>query len=280
MGQVDEGAALKPPGGTDTTPAESSGSSSHCTLVAVHAPSRKGLGAKFEIHPPRYTIGTLQDDLPIEGAGELGTQAQLIWVVDEQATSGGRWCFKGRGSVSINGCPANDHPLRSGDQLRVVDTYFRFLSGDAPPDAYHETLYHMTVLDMPTSAHNRRYLGEAFERDRQRARRRSGALSLGLITVEWTGANVEADERLLRPLVQQLRQGSGSWVTARIGPKELVVVADEPVASLQAELTSRVRSIPRGDTQVTLAVVVAHTADATLEQLLQTARGDLTLLSG
>lgn len=279
MGEVDDGAVLKPPDATDTTQAESSGGSSHCILVVVHAPSRDGLGAKIEIHPPRYTIGALQDDLPVEGAGESGAQAEIIWVVDEQANSGGRWCFKGRGSVSTNGRPTNDQALRTGDQLRVVDTYFRFLSGDAPPDAYYETIYHMTILDMPTSAHNHRYLGQAFERDRQRARRRGGELCLGLISVEWSCARVEADEALLRPLVQQLRQGPGSWVTARIGPKELVVIADGPVASFQAELASRVRSTPFGDTQVALGVAGANTADATLEQLVQTARANLSVLS-
>src|SRR6188474_2347168 len=106
MGEVEEGVALKPPGGTGAIASEPSVGSPKCLLVVLHAPSKKGLGAKLEIHPPRFTIGTLHDDLTVEGAEGSGTHAELVWAEDDAAPSEGRWTFSGIGRVSVNDQPA------------------------------------------------------------------------------------------------------------------------------------------------------------------------------
>jgi hypothetical protein len=279
MGEVEDGAALKPPGRAPPTSSEPSDRFPTCMLVVLHTPSRKGLGAKLEIQPPRFTIGTARDDFAVDGALESGTHAEVVWAGDGETTSQEKWAFRGIGRVSINDEPVVDHLLRSGDQLRVVDTYFRFLPGSAPPESYPEAIYHITILHIPSGAHNHRYLTEAFARDRQRAARRGWELSLGLLSVEGIGVHGQVDEGLLSPLVRRLRRASDQWLTAHTGRSELVVVAASPAATLDAELVEQIRSCPLGDAQVRLGVV-PDAAGTSLEQLLDTARTNMLPLSG
>lgn len=90
---------------------------------------------------------------------------------------------------STNGTYVNDEfvaegPLERGDQIKIGDTIFKFLSGSGLEAQYHETIYRMTIVDGLTSVYNKRYLVETLEREISRARRHGRPLSLLMFDID------------------------------------------------------------------------------------------------
>ena len=90
---------------------------------------------------------------------------------------------------STNGSYVNDElvtdmQLRRGDQVKVGDTIFKFLSGSDVEAQYHETIYRMTIVDGLTGVNNKRYLMESLEREIPRARRHDRPLSLIMFDID------------------------------------------------------------------------------------------------
>jgi diguanylate cyclase (GGDEF)-like protein len=74
--------------------------------------------------------------------------------------------------------------LRRGDQIKVGDTIFKYLSGSDVEAQYHETIYKMTITDGLTSVNNKRYLVEILEREIPRALRHQRSLSLLMLDID------------------------------------------------------------------------------------------------
>ena len=90
---------------------------------------------------------------------------------------------------STNGTYVNDelveeYQLRRGDQIKVGDTIFKYLSGQDVEAQYHETIYRMTIMDGLTNVHNKRYLLETLERELPRALRHQRPLSLCMFDLD------------------------------------------------------------------------------------------------
>ncbi len=93
----------------------------------------------------------------------------------------GGWTIKDLGSTNgtyVNDQLVEEHSLKRGDQVKVGDTIFKYLSGSDVEAQYHETIYRMTIMDGLTNVHNKRYLMEALERELPRAIRHQRPLSL------------------------------------------------------------------------------------------------------
>jgi hypothetical protein len=166
VAEVEEAPALKPPDGGNGSVAGTAGGRPRCWLVVTHTPSKRGLGAKLEFRAPRFTIGAKDDDLPLDGAPQSGTRVEIVWGGPDEAAAPTDWRVRGEGRVWVNGEAVADRALRSGDELRVVDTHFRFLSGPDLERKFHETIYHLTITDFATGAYNQRYLKEMLDRRR------------------------------------------------------------------------------------------------------------------
>ena len=64
---------------------------------------------------------------------------------------------------STNGTYVNDEPepvtdcqLRRGDQVKIGDTIFKYLSGSDVEAQYHETIFNMTITDGLTDVSNKK----------------------------------------------------------------------------------------------------------------------------
>ncbi len=139
---------------------------------------------------------------------------------------------------STNGTYVNDElieeaPLQRGDQIKVGDTIFKFLSGSDLEAQYHETIYKMTIVDGLTEVFNKRYLMETLEKEISRARRHGRPLSLVMFDIDHfkrvndTFGHLAGDH-ILKEVAQlatsRLRPDD---VVARYGGEEFAVVLPE-----------------------------------------------------
>lgn len=160
---------------------------------------------------------------------------------------------------SRNGTFVNDKPISSvilkpGDQIRLGNHIFKFLSSDHVEIHYHEAVYEMMTLDAMTNVYNRRYFEDAFRREVLRSQRHGRQLSLLIFDIDKfkqindTYGHLVGDE-ILKALSARIRgRVRGDEIVARIGGEEFAVVLVETSkrnARLVAEsLCELVRSSP------------------------------------
>ncbi|RLS40002.1 MAG: diguanylate cyclase [Planctomycetota bacterium] len=179
---------------------------------------------------------------------------------------------------SRNGTIVNDKQitsliLRPGDQIRLGNHIFKFLSSDHVEAHYHEAVYEMMTLDAMTNLYNRRYFEDAFRREVLRSQRHSRQLSLLIFDIDRFKqindkyGHLVGDE-VLKALSARVRgRVRGDEIVARIGGEEFAVVLVETSkmnARLVAEsLCELVRSSPllpdRPDLITTISVGGVHT---------------------
>jgi GGDEF domain-containing protein len=280
MTEVEEAPSLKPPKDGGPAAVQSGGGRPPCVLVVLHTRSREGLGAKIEVQGSRFTIGAGSDDFRVDDAAKSGTRAEVVWAASDEMSATIGWRLRGVGRVFVNDEVVVDRALRSGDELRVVDAFFRFLSGDDVQNQYHQTIYHLTITDFASGAYNGRYLREVLERETVRATRYGKAFSVAVVAVGRGGVNAEGAPDWLRALVSRLKtDGRRDWLVARASELELVIVSSESTPTFRVELAMAVRAgVPAG-VQVSLGFA-EHEPEKPPERMLQDARTQAVLLSG
>lgn len=208
-------------------------------LVITHTPSGDGRGRRIDIPARGVVLGGNGSDIEVDGAEGSGSRVEIRWHGAESDETGA-WQAQASGRVTFNREPATRRALRTFDDFRVVDTFFRFLCGRELEHEYHETIYHLTIRDMTTGLANPRYLQEVMDKEISRA------LTLGerlAVAVMQFTSEVDAGGSPLSELLCETaaRVGDGlprGWFGARGGEWELVVIAPE---TAQRELEQRAR---------------------------------------
>ena len=199
-------------------------------LIVTHTPSRVVPGKKLDIPFHGLVLGGPGTDFEVDGARATGSRVEIRWV-GPAAGAGPEWQADGVGRVAVNWNMTTRRMLNSGDELRVVDTFFRFLCGRDLQDRYYETIYHMTILDMPTGLANVRYLNEMLEREMQRRARSPARARLAVVSLQLgppTESTLHTSHDVVRALAESVRNGMPhNWLAARAGELEVVVVAPE-----------------------------------------------------
>ncbi len=148
----------------------------------------------------------------------------------------GGWMVKDLGSTNgtyVNDQLVEEHCLKRGDQVKVGDTIFKYLSGSDVEAQYHETIYRMTIMDGLTNVHNKRYLMEALERELPRAIRHQRPLSLLMFDLDHFKQVNDTYGHIAGDYV--LKEGAGvvrsrlrpDDIIARYGGEEFAVVLPE-----------------------------------------------------
>ncbi len=181
---------------------------------------------------------------------------------------------------STNGTYLNEEevreesPLRSGDQVKVGSTIFKFLSGgntSAVESLYHEEIYRMTIVDGLTQAHNKRYFLEFLEREMGRAHRYGRALSLMIFDIDHFKSINDthghlAGDYVLRELGSAIRpRVRREECFARYGGEEFAVVMPEAGSDNARTFAEKLRklvedkpfSFEEKDISVTVSIGVA-----------------------
>jgi GGDEF domain-containing protein len=116
----------------------------------------------------------------------------------------------------------------AGDAIRVENTFFRFLCGRDVDSQYHETIYHLTIVDFATELHNARYFLEALNKELERASHTRSVLVVATIQFERDAASGAASHDVLRGVASALRRHlSREQVVARSGDLEITVVSPD-----------------------------------------------------
>lgn len=153
----------------------------------------------------------------------LATQEGHTKVSDLDSTNG----------TFINNERVHERELHDGDQVRIGETIFKYLSGSNIEAKYHEEIYRLTTTDGLTLAFNKRYLLETLTREIHRAVRYSKLIALAMFDIDhFKRVNDEhghlAGDYVLRDLaaivLQNIRRED---VCARYGGEEFALILPE-----------------------------------------------------
>lgn len=156
------------------------GSGDDC-LVVIYSPDASNFGKRQVLGNETLRVGR-------ERGNQIVLQSDSVsrrhCRLDRRKSA---WFIKDLGST--NGTYVNDelieeYQLRRGDQIKIGDTIFKYLSGQDVEAQYHETIYRMTIMDGLTNVHNKRYLLETLEREIPRAIRHQRPLSLCMFDLD------------------------------------------------------------------------------------------------
>ena len=140
---------------------------------------------------------------------------------------------------STNGTFVNDErvtekrPLRDGDQIKVGRSILKFMSGANIEANYHEEIYRLMTVDALTQVYNKRYFGEALEREYNRSQRYKRELSLLLCDVDHFKKVNDAHGHLvgdgvLRQVAAEMKQRLREQdIFARVGGEEFAALLPE-----------------------------------------------------
>ncbi|MFL6549881.1 MAG: diguanylate cyclase [Povalibacter sp.] len=152
-------------------------------LVVIYSPVESELGRRHVLDRPFTSIGRGRDNdivLPSDCVSRrhlrLEHRSGGLFVLDLGSTNG---TFI-NDDVRANG----EHRLNRGDQLKVGDTIFKFLSGSDVESQYHEIIFRMTVTDGLTNVSNRKQLDTLLSEEIPRARRHGRDLSLLMLDID------------------------------------------------------------------------------------------------
>ena len=179
---------------------------------------------------------------------------------------------------SRNGTYVNDKRitsqlLRAGDQIRVGNHIFKYLSSDHVEALYHEAVYEMMTVDALTEVYNRRYFEDAFHREVLRSQRHARSLALLSFDIDLFKrindqyGHLIGDE-ILKSLCARVRSRiRGDEIVARVGGEEfsivLVEISNENARKFANSICELVSSAPllssHPELQVTISIGGVYT---------------------
>jgi two-component system cell cycle response regulator len=152
-------------------------------LVVIYAPIQGNLGRRFLLQREIMSIGRdRENDIVLESDSVSRRHAKIehrdarIFLLDLDSTNG---TF-----INDDPDPVTEVQLRRGDQVKVGDTIFKYLTGSDVEAQYHETIFNMTITDGLTSVGNKKALSDMLEKEIPRALRHSRRLSLLMIDID------------------------------------------------------------------------------------------------
>ncbi len=255
----------------DLPPSSSAGT---CYLVRIYPP-----GLSDNLITLRSGLTTLGRDIlcDIEVVDDFVSRHHATIELTEE----GCWVSD---NDSRNGTFVNDERivrqrLKAGDNLRIGNQIFKYLSADHPETQYHEAVYQMMTSDGLTNVANRRYFDDCFRRELCRCVRHARPIAVLLLDVDHFKrvndlyGHLIGDE-CLKELCRRVQSSvRADDLFARIGGEEFAIVLSETQADDARMVAERVRrrveESPFGrdrrlEIPLTVSIGVAHSDGATL----------------
>jgi diguanylate cyclase (GGDEF)-like protein len=204
------------------------------------------MGQRFTLDGDGLIIGRGSDcDIVVDLDSVSRRHAQIerkggeIHVNDLNSTNG----------TYVNENQVEDQALSDGDQIKIGNVIFKFLSGGNVESSYHEAIYRMTIFDALTESYNKRYFMEFLERELARAVRYQRPVSLVMFDLDhFKKINDNhghlAGDYVLRELIRRLRiRIRKEELLARYGGEEFVAVLPEAGHQGAMDFAEQLRSL-------------------------------------
>jgi two-component system, cell cycle response regulator len=152
-------------------------------LVVIYAPVESDLGKRHVLHKEVIGIGRDRDNEIVLDSDSVSRRHAKVehrdghfFVLDLDSTNG---TF-----VNDEPEPVQGYQLRRGDQIKIGDTIFKYLSGSDVEAQYHETIFNMTITDGLTDCSNKKQLDTVLVKEIPRAQRHARQLSLLMVDID------------------------------------------------------------------------------------------------
>jgi GGDEF domain-containing protein len=204
-------------------------------VVVTHSSGHPPKGQRTDVRDGLSIGTTSADAVVVEGrdpATRLSLDRTMIGVR-------GRWQARSTGRAWVNRRNADNVVVSSGDELRIEDTFFRFLSGPDLQQKFYETIYHLTITDFPSGLGNQRAFGEAFRTMAAQAAKTTSTLLVAVVGVEvLTPHATTASHDVIAPVVERLREKAPrGWYAARLAELEIgVLIPDDDLEQIETRL--------------------------------------------
>jgi diguanylate cyclase (GGDEF)-like protein len=227
-------------------------------LVVIHTAVQTELGRRYLLKEGVLTIGRGSTNHIVVGSDAVSRQhAQLErrgndFLVSDLNSTNGTFINNERQRT-------RNSRLNRGDQIRVGDTVFKYLSGSDIEAQYHAVIGHMAVTDGLTNLSNRKHLDTLLAEEIQRAHRHNRELSVLMLDIDHFKTINDAHghlagDRVIAGLAHLLRQRLRSDdKLGRYGGEEFCAVLPE---------TGLENAIVIADTLRTLVATHPFPADA------------------
>jgi two-component system cell cycle response regulator len=222
-------------------------------LVVIYTAVQTELGRRYVLNDSVMTIGRgAGNHIAVSSDAVSRQHAQLErrgadFVVSDLNSTNGTFINNERKRPSSS-------RLNRGDQIRVGDTVFKFLSGSDIEGQYHAVIGHMAVTDGLTNLSNRKHFDTQLAEEIQRAHRHSRELSILMLDIDHfkTINDVHghlAGDRVIAGLAHLLRQRLRSDdKLGRYGGEEFCAILPEtglePAATIAETLRTMVATHP------------------------------------
>jgi diguanylate cyclase (GGDEF)-like protein len=198
-------------------------------LVLIY-PAGADLGRRFPLAGDALLIGRGSDcDITVDldsvsrRHAKIERRGAVIMVSDLGSTNG----------TYVNETQVHERALADGDQVKIGNAIFKFLSGGNVEAGYHEAIYRMTIIDGLTEAYNKRYFVEFLDRELARCARYRRPVSLVMFDLDHfkqindTHGHLAGDY-VLRELARRLRSRiRKEELLARYGGEEFIALLPE-----------------------------------------------------
>ena len=268
---------------TKRPPDEPGGGGGHgeACIIVIYGPE---LGKRLPLGNATFGIGrSAKNDLFLDQESISRQHARITfdgsrhWVQDLNSTNG----------TYVNDKLVQETELSDGDQVRIGRSILKFMTGENIEVHYHEEIYRLMTVDGLTQVYNRRYFNEALEREFNRSKRYSRALSLIVFDIDHfkkvndTHGHLAGDN-LLRHLAFAVRSRlRREDIFARTGGEEFAILLPEIVLDGARATAEKARRIVEQtplvfDKQtisctVSLGVAMGEDADSSPEDLYKRA---------
>ena len=217
-------------------------------LVVLHAPLQSDLGKRYVLDRPITTIGRGRDNdivLPSDCVSRQHVRLEHrptgLFSVDLASTNG---TFVNDATTAVT-----EHRLARGDQLKVGDTIFKFLSGSDVEAQYHDIIFRMTITDGLTNLCNRKQLDALLVDEVPRALRHGRELSLLMLDIDHfknindTYGHLTGDSvlRVLASIMQKRLRPNDKL--GRYGGEEFCAILPETNLASAAKIGEELRSL-------------------------------------
>jgi two-component system cell cycle response regulator len=152
-------------------------------LVTIYAAAATDLGKRHILHKEVTSIGRDRDnDIVLDSDSVSRRHAKLehrdghFFIIDLDSTNG---TFVNDEPEPVTACQ-----LRRGDQMKIGDTIFKYLTGSDVEAQYHETIFNMTITDGLTDVSNKKQLDTVLLKEIPRALRHGRQLALVMIDID------------------------------------------------------------------------------------------------